>query len=123
MKKINRLTLFLILTFGINFSMVGVFYLLGGAYKSFPGTILATVYMFIPMLAAIIVDKLIHKDKIKKTLLISFKINKWFIVEWLIGPILSFLTIGVSLLIPDVYYSPDMTGMIERFENAMTTEQ
>lgn len=124
MDKINRTTLFLTLTFVISFSLVGLYKLFGGHYDNkISATILAVTYMFIPMICAIIVEKVIHKETLKTNLLISFKINKWFFVAWLITPLISFGTLGVSLLLPDVTFSPEMTGMIKRFENMLTPEQ
>lgn len=124
MDKINRTTLFLILTFVISFSLVGLYKLFGGQYDNkISGTILAVTYMFIPMICAILVEKVIHKETLMTNLFISFKINKWFFIAWLITPIISFGTLGVSLLFPDVSYSSEMTGMIKRFENVLTPEQ
>ncbi|MCD6235326.1 MAG: CPBP family intramembrane metalloprotease [Candidatus Marinimicrobia bacterium] len=84
---------------------------------------MATVYMFIPMLSVLIVEKLVHKEAIKSRLLISFKLNRWFVVAWLITPLIGFGTFGISLLFPDVSFSPDMAGMMKRFETMMTPEQ
>lgn len=124
MKKINRTILFLTLVFVISFSLVGLYKLFGGQNDNkVSTTILAVIYMFIPMICAIIVEKLIHKEKLKTNLFISFKINKWFFIAWLITPIISFATLGVSLLFPDVTFSPEMTGMMNRFEDMMTPEQ
>lgn len=124
MDKINRTTLFLILTFVISFSLVGLYKLFGGQYDNkISGTILAITYMFIPMISAILVEKVIHNEKLKSNLFISFKINKWFFIAWLITPIMSFGTLGISLLFPDVTYSPEMTGMVNRFEDVLTPEQ
>ncbi|MBS3777318.1 MAG: CPBP family intramembrane metalloprotease [Bacteroidales bacterium] len=124
MDKINRTTLFLILTFVISLSLVGLYKLFGGQYDNkISATILAVTYMFIPMISVILVEKVIHKEKLKPNLLISFKINKWFFIAWLITPIMSFGTLGISLLLPDVTYSPEMTGMVNRFENMLTPEQ
>jgi membrane protease YdiL (CAAX protease family) len=124
MDKINRTTLFLIMTFVISFSLVGLYKLFGGQYDNkVSATILAVTYMFIPMICAIVVEKMIHKEKLKPNLFISFKINKWFFIAWLITPIMSFGTLGISLLLPDVTYSPEMTGMVNRFEDMVTPEQ
>jgi len=123
MKTINRTSLFLILTFVISLSVVGLFKLSGGQYDKIGGTILALTYMFIPLISAIIVEKVIHKEKIKSNLFISFKINAWFFIAWLITPLLSVGTFGISLLLPEVSYSPEMIGLIERFENMLTPEQ
>jgi uncharacterized protein len=124
MDKINRTTLFLILTFVISFSLVGLYKLFGGQYDNkISATILAVTYMFIPMICAILVEKVIHKEKLKTNLFISFKINKWFFIAWLITPIMSFGTLGISLLLPDITYSPEMTGMVKRFGDMLTPEQ
>lgn len=104
--------------------MVGLYKLFGGQYDNkISATILAITYMFIPMISAILVEKVIHKEKLKPNLFISFKINKWFFIAWLITPIMSFGTLGISLLLPDVTYSPEMTGMVKRFEDMLTPEQ
>lgn len=123
MKKVNKSLLFLGLTFVINYSMVGIFHLSGGNYSGVSGTVLATAYMFVPFIAALVVSRGIHKENIKKTFLISFKINKWFFIGWLLFPLLSFLTLGISLLFPGIEYSPEMSGMLDRFEGIMTPEQ
>ncbi|MEA4974879.1 MAG: CPBP family intramembrane glutamic endopeptidase [Paludibacter sp.] len=124
MKKINQTTLFLILTFTISFLLAGIYKLTGGGSQDRTGfMILGIIYMFIPTIAVLIVKKLIHREKIASELMISFKINKWFFVAWLIIPVLAFVTFGISLLFPDVMYSPDMSGMFSRFESMMTPEQ
>lgn len=123
MQPINKTTLFLLLTFGISFSAAGLFYLLGGQLSSTGGLILATFYMFTPMISVLIIEKLIYKEDIGKKLFISFKVNKWFLVAWLIAPVIGFGSLGISLLFPGVSYSPGMEGMFTRFEGALTPEQ
>jgi membrane protease YdiL (CAAX protease family) len=115
----------LILTFLISYSVAGLFKLIGGSYTDKIGlTVLGVIYMFIPTLCVIIVKKLVHQEKLKTDLMISFKINKWFFVAWLLMPLISFLSVGISLLLlPDVNFSPGMTGMIARFEPMMTPDQ
>ncbi|MEE4198524.1 MAG: CPBP family intramembrane glutamic endopeptidase [Bacteroidales bacterium] len=120
----NRTTLFLILTFGISFSVAGLYKLFGGQYDNpVSATILALAYMFIPMICAVIVEKVIHKESLKTGLFISFKINRWFFVAWLIPPLMSFGTLGISLLFPGVSFSPEMAGMIKRFEDTIPRER
>lgn len=124
MKAINRTTLFLILTFVISYSLSGIYKLIGGGYSSSIGfTVFGVIYMFIPAISVIIVKKFIHHEKLKADLLISFRINKWFFVAWLIIPIIMFFTLGISLLFPDVTYSPEMSGFIKRFETLLPPEQ
>jgi len=84
---------------------------------------LGAIYMFIPTISVLIVKKLIHKEKIKTDLLISFKINKWFFVAWLLMPAIMFLTLGINLLYPNVAYNPEMTGLLDRIKNVLPPEQ
>ena len=125
MKTINKTTLFLSLTFIISFSLAGIYtQIVDDPYNKTAFTILGVIYMFIPTLCVILVKKVIHKEKLTKDLMISFKINKWFFVAWLIMPVISFSTVGISLLIfPNITYSPEMTGLINRFEFMLTPEQ
>jgi membrane protease YdiL (CAAX protease family) len=71
----------------------------------------------------LIVKKLIHKDKFKSDLLISFKINKWFFVAWLIAPIIIISSLSINLIFPNVTYNPEMTGFLDRLINVMPPEQ
>jgi membrane protease YdiL (CAAX protease family) len=124
MKTINRTTLFLILTFVLTYLLAGIYKLVGGDITHRIGfTVLGIIIMFIPTISVIIIKKLIHHEKLKTDLLISFKINKWFFVAWLIIPIIMFFTFGISLLFPDVIYSPEMSGFFKRFESIMTPAQ
>ena len=124
MKHLNRTALFLLLTFTISYFLAGMFYLAGSGASNRTGfMILGVIYMFIPSISVVIVKKLVHKENIVKDLLISFRLNKWFMVAWLFMPVLVFSSVGISLLFPGIKYSPEMTGMFERFSGMMTPEQ
>lgn len=124
MKKINKTWLFLILTFVISYVLAGIFKLAGGTGSNRVAfMILGVVYMFVPTLCVLIVKKLIHKETIVSELMVSFKLNFWFVFAWLIMPVLTFATFGISLLFPGVVFSAGMEGMFERFGDIMTPEQ
>lgn len=123
MKKNKEIIQFLLLCFGLNFSMAGLFFALGLDYKGIEGIILAFLYMLMPALSAFIIEKINKKKNIKKRLLISFKPNKWFFVAWLITPLIAAATFGISLLLPEVSFSANMDGMFERYANILSPEQ
>jgi len=79
--------------------------------------------MFMPMLAALIVQKWFYKSKVKEPFGFSIQINKWWGIAWFLPPFLAVLTLGVSLLFPQVQYTPDMAGMFDRFADLMAPEQ
>jgi membrane protease YdiL (CAAX protease family) len=79
--------------------------------------------MVVPMTVAIIVQKLIFKEPLKEPLGISWRINRWWLVAWFLPLVIAFATLGVSLLLPGVGYSPDMAGIAERFKSMLPPEQ
>ncbi len=90
-----------------------LFYLPGGRLGTPPGVALAVVYMFMPAVAAVVAQRLVYHQPIRGPLGISWRINRWWLVGWLLPPAIAFLTIAVSLLFPQVRFSPDMAGMFD----------
>jgi len=124
MKRDSRKALlFVALTLLVSWLLAAVFYAAGGRLNTLPALVMMSVYMFIPMTMAIVVQKLIFKEPLREPLGISFRWNRWFLVAWFLPPIVAVATAGVSLLIPGVEYAPDMSGMFERFQAALTPEQ
>lgn len=124
MKKSTRKVLqFVLITYGLSLGLVLVYFGFGGGWSGIGPLFVAIGYMFIPMISTIILQKFVHKEKIIKPLQISFKLNRWFLVAWLLPPVLAFATFGISLLFPDVVYSPDMAGMFEMYGNSLTPDQ
>lgn len=104
---------FVLLTFLFSWGLVALFILLNRDSPVMPYTALAVVYMFMPMLAAIILTKIKDKGSLKR-LGLSFKLNRYFVLAWLFPVILLFITIGINLLFPGVNYDPSLEGIIER---------
>lgn len=122
-RKLKKTWLFIGLTFLVNYLLV-ILYLASGGKWVIPGsTVITLIYMFIPMLITVVVQKLIYKEPLKKPLGISFKFNWWFLVAWLLPPIVAFATLGISLLFPTVEYSPEMTGFFEQLKSLLKPEQ
>ena len=113
MKK-KKIVIFLLVNFGISW-IIGFWAYFSGlqAYTNIY-TLFAVLYMFIPSISVFIVQKLIYKENILNNLDVSFKINKWFIWGWLIPIFIAFLTFGVSLLLPGVEFSSEMSGFLSK---------
>jgi uncharacterized protein len=122
-KRPKGIAIFVVLTFLLSYLLVFIYLALGGKWVMPGSLIVATAYMFIPMVVAIIVQKYILGELVKGPLGISFKLNRWFLVAWLLPVIIAFATLGVSLLLPGVEYSPEMAGIFEKFESVLTPEQ
>jgi membrane protease YdiL (CAAX protease family) len=122
-RNIKKTLIFIGLTFFLNYLLVILFFVFGGTW-SMPGSLVVPLfYMFIPMLVAIFVQKYLYQEPLRKPLGISFKINRWFFVAWLFPILLAFATLGVSLLLPGVEFSPEMSGMIEKYADLLSPEQ
>jgi membrane protease YdiL (CAAX protease family) len=122
-KNIKKSILFIGLTFSLSWLIAILFFILGGKWNTPISMVVGVVYMFVPMTIAIIVQKFIYREPLKEPLGISFKLNRWFLVAWLLPPIVAFATLGVSLLFPGIEYSSEMAGMFERFRQLLTPEQ
>lgn len=124
-ENVKRVWLFLSITFGISWTMALVFWLAGGSTNttSAPFFIMTITYMFTPMISALLVQKVILKQDIKKSLGVTFKWNRWWTIAWLLPLFIAIATMGVGLLFPSVSFSPEMEGMFNRFEGLLTPEQ
>ncbi|MFC1738156.1 lysostaphin resistance A-like protein [Planctomycetota bacterium] len=122
-KNTKKAMLFIGLTFLVNWLLATLFFASGGRWGTPASMAMAASYMFVPMIMAIIVQKVIYKEPIKGPLGISFKLNRWFLVAWLLPLVIAFASLGVSLLFPGIEYSPGMEGVLERFESVLTAEQ
>ena len=119
----KKAVLFVALAFLGSWALAGGFYVLGGKWGTTPSVLVVVAYMFMPMIAAIVVQKGIFNQPLKEPLGISFRPNRWFAVAWLLPPVLAFAALGVSLLLPGTAYSPEMEGLFERFRSALTPEE
>jgi len=120
MKK--KALFFIILTFFFSYLLAATYYILGGRINNIGFIYMAILYMFIPMIMVIILQKFIYKDSLK-ILGINFKVNRWWMIAWLLPLFLALLSFGISLIMPGVHYSSGMEGFIARFSGSMTSEQ
>lgn len=102
--------------------VVGIYGWLGGPWKGTGMMLLGVGYMFIPALVASLLQKFEGKAPIRE-LGISFRFNRWFFVAWFLPVFLMLATLGVSLLLPGVHFSPGMEGLFERFKDTLTPAQ
>lgn len=113
---------FIVLTFSFSYLLAGTYYILGGRIEDVGFMYMAILYMFIPMIMAIVLQKFFYKDSLK-ILGINFKVNRWWVVAWLLPLFLSLLTLGISLIMPGVQFSPGMEGFVARLSGTLTPEQ
>lgn len=113
---------FLALTFGVSWAMAGLFALTGRPWAGIATVVVGVPYMFGPAIAAALTQR--HQgEAVLAPLEVRFNPNWGWIAAWLIPVGLSLATMGVSLLMPGVTYSPGMDGLLARFGANLSPEQ
>ena len=102
----KKLKVFLYVCFGISFIAGGAFHFLGGDLSSASGMFFASAYMLIPLIS-VIITQLIFGEKPFSDVGVSFKINKWWFVAWLLMPVVNILAMFASTLLPGVSLDPN----------------
>ncbi|MBR4350253.1 MAG: hypothetical protein IKP99_05970, partial [Bacteroidales bacterium] len=98
--------LFAILVILISWTAAALFYLLNGNLQTTAGYVYATGYMFFPLLSVVIVQA-IHNEPILKGLGVSFKLNRWFVVAWLLPVLFNVAAMFASALFPPMRFSTE----------------
>jgi len=121
----GKIVWFLVLAFALSWSIAGVFFGLGGTLNSIWAVPVLLLYMFMPMTAALIVQKGIYREPVLKPLGIRLDLRRlgWFGVGWVLPPLIALAAFGVSLLLPHIHFSPGMEGMIAQYRERLTPEQ
>lgn len=117
----KKSSVFIVFTFALSWLSAGIFYLLNQRFE-LSLTIFSMVYMFFPSLVAFLMQKF-HKEPVSKPLLISFKLNKWFIPAILLPFFITIIALAFSLFIPDVKFSASYEGLFDRFSDKLTADQ
>lgn len=117
----KKILIFLAFCFGISWLSAGIFYLCGIDYQSVWGFLFATVYMFFP-LVSVLLTQLVTGEKPFSDIGISFRLNKWWWLGWLvIIPLPILLSIPVSALFPGVSIGAD-TDTLKQTMDAMQAQ-
>ena len=104
MKK--QIILFALLIILLSWTAAALFYLLNGDLQTTAGFVFMTGYMFFPLISVVIVQA-IHKEPILKGLEVSFKLNRWFVVAWLLPVVINVVSMFASALVPPMRFSTE----------------
>ena len=117
----KKILIFLAFCFGISWVSAGIFYLCGIDYQSVWGFLFATIYMFFP-LVSVLLTQLVTGEKPFSDIGISFRLNKWWWLGWLvIIPLPILLSLPVSALFPGVSIGTD-TASLKQTMDAMQAQ-
>jgi len=111
---------FIAIAFGFSWSIAIPLYISESPKTIMP--IIASLYMLGPLVATVAL-MLIRRDLSWKDIGVRFNINGWWIVGWLFPAVFILLTIAVSLLMPGVEFSPDLSGFLERLSKYASPQE
>ena len=80
------------------------------------GLVFSAGAMLIPLLA-VIFTQLIFKEPVLKGQGISFKLNRWWWIGWLLMPVIALAVLGVTLLMPGAKWTPDSVMMQQAMQS------
>lgn len=112
--NVKKLVCFLVLAF-LPMVVVGLFLHFSGTGSpqvdsdpaaALTGILFSAGAMLIPLLA-VVFTQLLFKEPALKGLDISFKFNIWWLIGWLLIPVIAFAVLGVSLLMPGAHWVSD----------------
>lgn len=121
-RRYTKIGLFIGLSFLFSWLTLLGFLILGGTWNSTSAYPVAVLYMFGPALAAVTTQR-VYGDRVREPLMISFRLNRWFLVAWFLPIFIALVTLGAGILLPGVSYAPDMAGLISRYEEIFTADQ
>ncbi|MDA3928170.1 MAG: CPBP family intramembrane metalloprotease [Prolixibacteraceae bacterium] len=116
-------TWYIVIVLSISFLFAGLYYLIFPERDKIPYTIMAVLYMFMPFLTVLFVDKVILKKKGFKSWALNFKPNWWYLAAWPAFVIVAFLVLAINLLWPGISFSADMIGFWDRMADQLSPEQ
>lgn len=124
-RRSRKSILFIALTVSFSWVLATLFFAFGGQAYTPAFFVLGVTYMFVPMIVAILVQKCVFKEPLKKPLGISFKLNRWFLVAWLLPLVIALATIIVSLGLPGVEFctDPQASRILEHFKSLLPPER
>jgi membrane protease YdiL (CAAX protease family) len=122
MTRTHSLTIYVAAAFGFSWLLGGVLFMLGPGAHIATRTLLMVLYMLGPAIGAVVAQRAAGESAFTP-LGVGFKINRWWVVAWLLPFALEPLTMGCALLLPGVSFSPDMTGYFDRLAATMPPDR
>lgn len=111
-QQTRNILLYTAIAYGLIWAVGLAFRLAGWAYASPVGMAAASLCMFFPLVATIIAQKR-NGEKPLRGVGVSWKVNRWWFVGWLIMPVAALLIIPVSSWMPGATFS-DHTPLMQQ---------
>jgi len=120
---LNKAQKFVALTFTSSWALAAAFFVAGGRLNTAPGAAVLILYMFVPMASAIVVQKVLYRQPVTAPLGMTFSLNWWWLVAWLLPPLIAIATFLAALVLPGIHFSADLSGLLDRVRGQLTPTQ
>jgi membrane protease YdiL (CAAX protease family) len=107
----RRITVFYVTTFAVTHAVTTVYRARGGSWNTLGTFVVANGIMLIPGLVALALARWVFRQPLRETLGLRGRPNRWWLVAWLLPPLLMLATLAVSLLVPGTSYDATMSGL------------
>jgi membrane protease YdiL (CAAX protease family) len=111
--RARKIALYLLLGYGMAWTLEFGFFALGGRVNSGAFTALAVVCMFVPAIATLITQKLIWKEPLRD-LGLGMPRLPWLAVAWLLPVVLVIVALALSLFVPGVSLITGLDDLIAK---------
>jgi uncharacterized protein len=107
----TKVGLFYVATFVLTHGASLAYVVAGGSWGDSSSYAMANVLMLCPAVVAICLQYLVFRKPLAPSLGLRFRPNRWFVVAWLVPPLVMLGALGFSLLLPRATFAADMSGL------------
>ncbi|NOU32702.1 MAG: CPBP family intramembrane metalloprotease [Polyangiaceae bacterium] len=101
--------------FVLTHALAGAYLVSGGSWRRPDSLLAANLIMLLPGLLAIAMVRWVFHEPVRRTLGLSFSLNRWSALAFVLPLLLSGATLLVGLALPGTTFSPELAGLSERF--------
>ncbi len=118
----GKIALFLLLAYGMAWTLEFFFFARGGRVNSGAFTAMAVVCMFVPAAAAFITQRLIWKELLRDLGMTVPRLS-WLAIAWLLPLTLVVVALALSLLVPGVSLATGLDGFLANLAGILPPEE
>ncbi len=114
MKQVNPINLrvYIVVTCLVSWALIGGAYALGLPWRGVNMVLLGGLLMWAPGAVAIGMQRRATPGQVRAALRIHLTPNRWWLMAWLMAPMLTLVTLGITLLLPGHSLATDASSIV-----------
>ncbi len=116
---IRRVGLFILISYSFSIFWGILIFISGRWFKFYgiPRFVISLLYMFSPLFSLLIMGEKPRQMGLR------FRINRWYLMAYLLPLFISLLTVVLSFILPGLKFDPSAGTILDRFKDILTPEQ